>query len=79
MSESLPIPKGLDPGIAHAVKVLRDSGVETYESCEGGEGHAYPYPCVRTQEGGVPSGSPSLRNYPYQNSRLSGTCRMLTL
>jgi hypothetical protein len=37
----------LDLGIAWAVKVLRDGGVETYESCEGGEGHAYPYPCVR--------------------------------
>jgi hypothetical protein len=24
-----------------------DEGVETYESCDGGEGHAYPYPCVR--------------------------------
>jgi hypothetical protein len=37
----------LDLGIAWAVKVLRDGGVETYESCEGGGGHAYPYPCVR--------------------------------
>jgi hypothetical protein len=37
----------LDLGIAWAVKVLRDGGVETYESCEGGQGHAYPYPCVR--------------------------------
>ena len=37
----------LDPGIAHAVLVLRAGGVETYESCQGGEDHAYPYPCVR--------------------------------
>lgn len=37
----------LDPGIAHAVKVLTDAGVETYESCEGGEGHSYPEPAVR--------------------------------
>jgi hypothetical protein len=37
----------LDLGIAWAVKVLREGGVETYESCEGGNTHAYPYPCVR--------------------------------
>jgi len=44
---SPPIPQDLDPGIAHAVIVLRENGIETYESCEGGVGHAYPYPCVR--------------------------------
>ena len=38
---------GLDPGIADAVRVLRNAGVETFESCEGGEGHAYPTPTVR--------------------------------
>ena len=38
---------GLDPGIAEAVAVLRGAGVETFESCEGGEGHAYPEPTVR--------------------------------
>ena len=38
---------GLDPGIAEAVAVLRDAGVETFESCEGGEGHAFPEPTVR--------------------------------
>ena len=37
----------LDPGIAKAVHALRDGGVETFESCEGGEGHAYPEPTVR--------------------------------
>lgn len=37
----------LDPGIARAVKVLNDSDVETYESCQGGEGHCEPYPVVR--------------------------------
>ena len=36
----------LDPGIIQAVRVLRDAGVETYESCEGGEGHSYPEPTV---------------------------------
>jgi hypothetical protein len=38
---------GLDEGIAHAVTVLRRAGVPTYESCEGGSGHAFPEPTVR--------------------------------
>jgi hypothetical protein len=38
---------GLDPAIAGAVKVLRDAGVPTYESCQGGGGHAFPEPTVR--------------------------------
>lgn len=37
----------LDAGIAQAVIALREGGVETFESCEGGEGHAYPEPTVR--------------------------------
>lgn len=37
----------IDPGIAWAVKVLRDGGVETCESCEGGPGHAFPEPTVQ--------------------------------
>ncbi len=37
----------LDPGIAAAVLALRKHGVETFESCEGGPGHAYPEPTVR--------------------------------
>jgi hypothetical protein len=38
---------GLDSGITEAVRVLRGAGVETFESCEGGEGHTYPTPTVR--------------------------------
>lgn len=41
----------LDLGIACAVKLLRDAGVETYESCEGGDGHAYAEPTVRFHGG----------------------------
>jgi hypothetical protein len=41
----------LDVGIARAVAVLRNAGVETYESCEGGEGHAYLEPAVRFHGG----------------------------
>lgn len=37
----------LDPGIEKAVLVLRDAGIETFESCEGGPGHAYAEPTVR--------------------------------
>jgi hypothetical protein len=38
---------GLDPGIAPIVDALRARGVPTYESCQGGEGHAFPEPTVR--------------------------------
>ena len=37
----------LDDGIAPFVRALVDGGVETFESCEGGSGHAYPEPTVR--------------------------------
>jgi len=37
----------IDLGIVRAVKTLVDSGVETFESCQGGEGHAFPEPTVR--------------------------------
>lgn len=37
----------LDPGVAPYVDALRAEGVETFESCEGGEGHAYHQPTVR--------------------------------
>jgi hypothetical protein len=37
----------LDPGIAHFVEILQMAGVETFESCQGGRGHAYAEPTVR--------------------------------
>lgn len=37
----------LDPGIRPYVETLRAAGVETFESCEGGEGHAFPEPTIR--------------------------------
>jgi hypothetical protein len=37
----------LDPGIHAAVVALRESGIETFESCEGGDGHAYGEPTIR--------------------------------
>jgi hypothetical protein len=41
------LPKGIDPDIANEVRVLMENGVETYESCQGGQGHPYPEPTVR--------------------------------
>jgi hypothetical protein len=37
----------LDPGIREAVLLLRAAGIETFESCEGGAGHASPDPIVK--------------------------------
>jgi len=37
----------LDEGIRDAVLLLRQAGIETFASCEGGEGHAYHEPTIR--------------------------------
>jgi len=37
----------LDPGITDAVITLREHGIETFESCQGGEGHSYSEPTIR--------------------------------
>jgi hypothetical protein len=42
-----PTPGSLDVGIRRAVECLQASGIETVESCEGGDGHAYTEPTVR--------------------------------
>jgi len=36
----------LDPDIRETVRILRQNGVETTESCEGTRGHCYPEPTV---------------------------------
>jgi hypothetical protein len=36
----------LDPGIRRIVEILKENGIETFESCEGGPGHAYFEPTV---------------------------------
>lgn len=41
----------LDKGIAHYVRILAESGIETCQSCEGGKGHSYPEPTVAFQGG----------------------------
>src|SRR5207244_1932744 len=44
---ALPPLEGLDPAIADYVNLLRAGGVETFESCQGGAGHADVEPVVR--------------------------------
>lgn len=39
--------EGLDKGIYLAVKLLRETGIETFESCQGGSGHIFSEPTVR--------------------------------
>jgi hypothetical protein len=39
--------QNIDKGILDYVKLLRENGVETFESCEGGKGHAFPEPTIR--------------------------------
>lgn len=41
----------IDPGIRRAVLVLRQAGIETFESCQGGEGHAFPEPTIKFSGG----------------------------
>lgn len=41
----------LDVGIAPLVLALREAGVETYESCQGGDAHCFPEPTVRFEGG----------------------------
>lgn len=44
---NLPHDHIVDFGIARAVQALRSAGVETFESCQGGQGHAFAEPIVR--------------------------------
>ncbi len=44
---SAPVPGRLDRGIAAAVNRLQENGIETFESCEGGAGHAFAEPTIR--------------------------------
>lgn len=81
----------LDVGIAPAVHALQAAGVETFESCEGGHGHAYPEPTVRFH-GDVPEGFRALaaamsaglrvgelrRVWPVQNGEPTGPWWELT-
>lgn len=50
-SHGLELDMPLDDGIANAVHILREAGIETVESCDGGEGHPFPEPTVRIAGG----------------------------
>lgn len=41
----------LDPGIAEVVRILRDGGIETFQSCQGGSGHSFPEPTAQFHGG----------------------------
>jgi hypothetical protein len=41
------LPENLDAGIRSVVELLSRNGVETFESCEGGDGHSFHEPTVR--------------------------------
>jgi hypothetical protein len=45
----------LDEGIREIVLTLVAQGIETFESCQGGDGHGFPEPTVRF-EGGLAEG-----------------------
>ena len=44
---NLPHDHIIDSGIAREVAALQAGGIETFESCEGGHGHAFAEPTVR--------------------------------
>ena len=75
----------LDKDIEKAVLILRENGIETYESCQGGDGHAYTEPAIRFHgeysEGfkafsiAIQNGLPVAqlnRVYEYQDNELKG-------
>jgi hypothetical protein len=37
----------LDPGIREAVQILRNMGIQTFESCQGGSDHPFSEPTIR--------------------------------
>jgi hypothetical protein len=45
--ETFSFPDTVDSLILPAVKILTDHGFKTFESCQGGEGHAFLEPTVR--------------------------------
>lgn len=82
----------LDPGIRRAVVILQEAGVETFESCEGGDGHSYPEPTVAfhgdrseglralavAMRAGLPV-SALRRVWPIQDGEPTGPCWKITL
>lgn len=46
MVESEDFYQGIDAGVRFAVRVLHAAGIETCQSCQGGEGHSYDRPTI---------------------------------
>ncbi len=42
-----PVEEELDPEIRPVVMILRECGLRTFTSCQGGPKHSFEYPCVR--------------------------------
>jgi hypothetical protein len=68
----------LDKDIAVYVKTLREGGIETYESCQGGEGHSYLRPAVRFH-GGKGEGFRALAIAQQHGFRVSRLNRMWSI
>lgn len=45
--EEAPDFDGMDEHIRDIVRILWENGIETFESCDGSKGHAFPEPTVR--------------------------------
>ena len=50
-TQLVPSLNSLDSGIRPVVEILVKNGVETFESCQGGKGHAFYEPTVRFHGG----------------------------
>jgi hypothetical protein len=48
------------PPLEKEVNILAENGIETFESCEGGEGHSYPEPTGDILDG-EPIGPPPVK------------------
>ena len=47
MASQIILPKNIDTKILPIVQILNEHGFKTFESCEGGEGHAFLEPTIR--------------------------------
>ena len=64
--------KSLDPGIREIVELFNAHGIETFQSCEGGKGHAFQDPTIQFY-GDLPEGYYALSvavRYGYNVRRL---------
>lgn len=70
--------KRLDGRIRPVVRLLCENGIETFESCEGGKGHAFYEPTVRFH-GGQPEGFRALAIALQHGLKVSELRRYYTL